>query len=209
MNESDTSTSSVAPDETILNAKRDKNVLGRLLEQYQNYLVLTAKYRLGRAVRRRLSAADLVQTTCCRVCERIDQFRGETQDQFFRWLQQTHSRVISDALREHVSANGRSVQREVSPAAAGVGNDFSWFDFPNDDTSPKSAAYRSEMAVLVAAAVGKLPESQQDVLELRLVQGLRIKEIAQELQTTSVAVASLLKRALQSLRREFEGHSWP
>ena len=60
---------------------------------------------------------------------------------------------------------------------------------------------RSEQAVWLARAMRKLPEDQCEALRLRYLEGWSLREIAERLERSEMAIASLIKRGLQGLRK--------
>ena len=67
------------------------------------------------------------------------------------------------------------------------------------DMGPASRVINGETALLVATALEQLPTDYRKALELRFIHGLKIREIAQQLETTLGCVAGLLRRGVQLL----------
>jgi RNA polymerase sigma-70 factor (ECF subfamily) len=65
---------------------------------------------------------------------------------------------------------------------------------------------RNETAAMLAAHLERIPETQQEAIRLRYVEGLSLKDISEKMGKSEMAVAGLLKRGLRSLR-EFLGDS--
>ena len=61
---------------------------------------------------------------------------------------------------------------------------------------------RQEQALRLSAALGRLPDAQREALVLRHLRGWSLAQIAGQLGRSRAAVAGLLKRGLQQLRRE-------
>ena len=66
--------------------------------------------------------------------------------------------------------------------------------------TPGQVAGRNEQVLLLAAALATLAEPQQVAVELRHLHGWTLNEIAEHLNRTPSAVASLLHRGLAHLR---------
>jgi RNA polymerase sigma-70 factor (ECF subfamily) len=60
--------------------------LGRLLEQYSQYLTLLARMQIGKRLQGKVDAADLVQGSVLNVHRQFPQFRGTTEAEFVAWL---------------------------------------------------------------------------------------------------------------------------
>jgi RNA polymerase sigma-70 factor (ECF subfamily) len=71
--------------------------------------------------------------------------------------------------------------------------------------SPSRQASRREQAVLLADALGKLPEAYREVIILSHLEGLSFPEVARRLGRTLDSVKNLWARALARLRRSLEG----
>jgi RNA polymerase sigma-70 factor (ECF subfamily) len=60
---------------------------------------------------------------------------------------------------------------------------------------------RQEHLIEMAEWIAKLPEDQRTALELRQLQGLSVPAAARQMGKSPAAVASLLYRAMKSLRQ--------
>ena len=72
-------------------------------------------------------------------------------------------------------------------------------------SSPSQRASRREQAVLLADALGRLPEDYREVIILHHLEGLKFPEVARRMGKTDDSVQKLWVRALASLRRSLEG----
>ena len=70
-----------------------------------------------------------------------------------------------------------------------------------DQTSRSQAAERNEELLRLADALAALPEPQREVVVLKHLRGWTLQRIAEHLGRTIPAVASLLRRGLEDLRR--------
>lgn len=66
------------------------------------------------------------------------------------------------------------------------------------------ATEAKDMALIVKRLLTALPDRQREVMELRAIEGLELKEIAECLGMTEVNVRVLLSRARRSLRDQIE-----
>jgi RNA polymerase sigma-70 factor (ECF subfamily) len=76
-----------------------------------------------------------------------------------------------------------------------------------DARTPESEALRGEMAEIVAAAIGKLPEAQREVLLLAHYEQLSLAEIAEIAEVEVTAVKSRLQRARATLRETLAAYA--
>jgi RNA polymerase sigma factor (sigma-70 family) len=75
-----------------------------------------------------------------------------------------------------------------------------FLDPPGTDSSPSQKAERNEQLLLVAEAVERLPDDQKDAFVLKVLNGLKVEEVAQVLGCEPKKVANLLYRARCKLR---------
>jgi RNA polymerase sigma-70 factor (ECF subfamily) len=90
----------------------------------------------------------------------------------------------------------RSLEADLDRSAAGLAG---WL--AADQTSPSQAAERNEELLCLADALAALPEPQREVVVLKHLRGWTLQRIAEHLGRTVPAVASLLRRGLEDLRR--------
>ena len=170
-------------------------------ERYRDLLCMLARQvQLSPRLRRRFDASDLVQETLLKATENLEQFRGGTEAELVKWLEEIMQNALADAIRR-ARAQKRDVARE--DALAVVVNDSSvrlrnWLVAP--DSSPSQRAQREEQLLRVAAALAKLPEDQRDVVILRDSLDTPIRAIAEQLGRTEKAIAGLLLRGRRKLR---------
>ena len=131
--------------------------------------------------------------------------RGEGTGELAAWLRRILIRNLADAVRDLHRAK-RDVDRE-QPLGA-VLEDSSlrlsrWL--AAEQTSPSAEVARAEELLRLARALETLPEAQQEALVLRHWQGLRVKEIAEQMDRSPAAVAGLLRRGARALRELLEG----
>ncbi len=176
----------------------DEEALGRLLDGHRAYLKLLAQRAVGGRLEARLDSSDLVQQTCLSAFKNFGRFDGDDEAQFVAWLRTIHERNIHDTIRRHVHTQKRAVGNEQSldesqMAAAAKGAAVA--------SSPSQRAMRDEQAVQLADALAKLPDDQREAVRLRHLEGGTLAELAARFDRSEDAVASLLKRGLENLRK--------
>jgi RNA polymerase sigma-70 factor (ECF subfamily) len=171
------------------------------LERFRSYLHLLARLQLRGRAPARLDPSDLVQQTLLEAHRQRGTFRGTTDAARAAWLRQILAHSVADAERA-LHREKRDVGRERSVEAAleqSSAQLAAWL--PADQSSPSERVVRHEEAVRLADALAKLPNAQREALVLQHWHGLTLAEIGQRLDRTPVAVAGLLKRGLQQLRK--------
>lgn len=175
----------------------EQEALGDLLQQLRPWLKVMAQSLLVSGVAARVDASDIVQQTCLSVHRRIQQFQGNDVAQFMAWVREVHRCNIQDELRRHITTEERAIGREV----------------PLDEVSlrlslsadrPSASIQFNEKSLQLASALEHLPLSQRQVVTLRYLEGVSIKEISSHLQLTPDAVSSLLRRGIEKLRGRLE-----
>jgi RNA polymerase sigma-70 factor (ECF subfamily) len=148
---------------------------------------------------------DLVQATYLEASRDFACFRGDTIESFLSWLRHILRNNIASAHQEHLQTQKRSARLEVSINPVGVsGSSPMQFEqlVPSGASSPSQRLMRNEAAAMLAACIEHLPQTQADAIRMRYLEGQSLKQIADRMSKTEMAVAGLLKRGLQGLRDE-------
>jgi RNA polymerase sigma-70 factor (ECF subfamily) len=172
------------------------------LEQYRDYLHLLARLQVAPRLQARLDLSGVVQMTLLEAHQGLEHLRGSGEGQRAAWLRRILLNNLADELRK-LAADKRGQGRERSLEAALAESSARLEAFlAADGPSPSQQAQRQEELLLLARALAALPDSQRRAVELHHLQGLPLAEIAAELGLSKPAVAGLLHRGLQNLRRQ-------
>jgi RNA polymerase sigma-70 factor (ECF subfamily) len=182
--------------------------LGQLLELYRAYLALLARLQIGRRLRGKVDAEDLVQETFLQAHHHFAQFHGTTEAELLGWLRQILVSRLMDLLRRFVGARRRDVRLERSLAAE-LDQSSRILDqgLVAPQSSPSQQAARREQAVLLADALDGLPEDYREVIILHHLEDLPFPEVARRMGRTLDSVKNLWIRSLARLRRSLGGAS--
>lgn len=185
--------------ELVVQAKRgDPEVLGRLLEQYRGYLLMLAHRYLDDRLRRRIDPSDIVQHTFLEIQRDLAGFRGTTPAEFAAWIRNILKHNVATAVARHVSAQKRSIGREVSSDG---GSGVQWVaQLAGNTSTPSQRAIRAETALAMLEALSRIPETQAEAIRLRYMEGLSLADICERMGKSEMATAGLLKRGLRKLR---------
>src|SRR5437868_4217906 len=177
------------------------NALGRLLELYRSYLTLLARLQISRRLQGKVDAADLVQETFLKAHRHFVQFRGMTESELVSWLRQILAATLANLVRHYFAAQRRDVRLERE-LAADLDQSSRVLDqgMLAKQSSPSQRAARREQAVVLADALGQLPEDYREVVIARQLQGLSFPEVARHMGRTVDSVKKLWARALAQLR---------
>ncbi len=147
-----------------------------------------ARWRCGG---RRDEADEVVQETWLIAVRQIRAFNPH-QGSFLTWLRG----IAANVRRNHLRHAIRLQRRETSSSAAE-------FDAPQIDSRSTEAEER-ERGERIAAALDALPERQEAVLRAKYLDELSVAQIAASWKETPKAIESLLTRAREAFRMQFE-----
>lgn len=177
----------------------DRAALGQLLEGFRPYLQLLAQRQFDPRLSSRIDPSDVVQLTFLEAQRDLKEFRGDSFGELAAWLRTVLHRNLLRAAERHLDAQRRSVRREQK--LGGDTGEQPLALLPKEQSSPSRRAMRGEEAVQLAAALAELPSDQAEAIRLRHLEGWTLKDMARQMQRSETAVAGLIKRGLQNLRK--------
>lgn len=185
----------------------DAQAREKLFEVYRPYLQLLAQGQLGRHLRAKCDASDLVQQTLLEAHRDFGAFQGVHEAELLAWLRRILAHNLFNEARRF-AARQRDTAREVSLEQMQQGLDRSSLTLggclATSDPSPSSIAAQDEAALRLAETLAKLPEDYRSVIVLRVLEGLSAEEVGQHLNRSPGAIRMLQMRALAALRELME-----
>lgn len=178
----------------------DEAALGFLMQHCRDYLMLIANEEQDRGLQAKFGASDYVQQTLLAAYENIQQFRGQTAEEFRGWLRQILRNDINRVRRQYVEAERRSVDRERRLDDSTLGTP----ELVDLAQTPGTDAVLREEARLLKEAMEKLPENYIQVIRLRDWEELSFPEIGRTMNLTEEAARKLWKRAISRLEEILE-----
>lgn len=194
------------PERLLALAKEgDGPALGQLIERHRDYLILLTRMKVGRSLRGKLDPEDILQETSLEAHRAIGRFRGGSELAFRAWLRQILATVLSNQIRRFHGTKGRDPRLERS-LIEDLDRSSRALDraLIASQSSPSQQVARRERALLLAEALGKLPEDYREVIILRHLEDLGFAEVAQRMGRTEDSVKNLWVRALARVRRSLE-----
>lgn len=181
----------------------DSAAKGQLLDQFRPYLNVISQRMLNERIRGRLDPNDIVQVTFLEASRDFHAFRGESIDSLLAWLRNILRNNVQTAHQEHLLTQKRSarMERNISIRSES-GNTSLGMDhiIPSEASTPSQRLMKDEAAVQLASMLENIPETQRNAIRLRYLEGYSVRDIAEAMGKSEMAVAGLLKRGLQTLR---------
>jgi RNA polymerase sigma-70 factor (ECF subfamily) len=169
----------------------DSQAMNLLLTQLRPYLHDQIRARLGAQRPGQLDASSVVQTSLLRIYQHFDQLRQPTVPHLLAWISQIARNTLIDALRK----KGRERAQSVGSAIDEV---------PDGRETPSAPSLGSDPRPRLLAALGQLPERQQQVVRWRFFDQLSDAEISRRLGGSVGAIRVLRCRALRRLKHLME-----
>lgn len=183
----------------------EEGVRGALLETYRNYLELLARIEIGRRLQTKVDAGDLVQETFLEAHRNFGLFRGKSEGEFINWLRGIMAARIATMVRHFVGTQGRNVGRErdlqvnLDQSSRAIDRGLVALQ-----STPSQKLERSELQVMFADTLAKLPPDYRDVIVLRHFEELPVGEVATRMNRSVDSVQKLWVRGLARLRQLVE-----
>ena len=197
------STDRTEPEQLLASARAGGDAaLGRLLEMYRRYVRLLAELGIDERFKAKVDASDLVQETFLDAHRDFANFRGTTERELMAWLKQILAGNLADHVTRRYGAQKRDIQLEHS-----LHQQLDRSSFAIDQglvlagATPSQSAARREQAVVLADALGQLPENYREVLVLRHLKGLKFPDVARHMRRSVGSTQQLWARAVAELRR--------
>ena len=180
----------------------DPSALFRAADELRPYLRAVAHAVLRGRLGGKVDASDVVQQGLLSSMERIEQFRGESPEEWQRWLVAIVRNEARNLLRYwHQDKRRVAVEDAVAGSRAiGTPDGGASERLPGSGPSPsRRVAVRQEAAHMLSI-VDTMPAEQRRILTLRHFEGLSHVEIAERLGKSPDAIRQAWVRALRSLR---------
>jgi RNA polymerase sigma-70 factor (ECF subfamily) len=193
------------PDTDVLLAQAsqgNRDARDQLLERHRPRLRQLIGLRLDRRLAARLDPSDVVQESLADAAGKLDDYLRTRPLPFYPWLRGIALGRLIDMYRWHIRTGKRSVRREQR--ALPPLPDESVAELVHRlcarGSSPSEKLARSEAGARVRAALDQLSERDRELLVLRHLEQLSIREIAGVLGISEGAVKVRHVRALERLR---------
>jgi len=180
----------------------DRAARDELLVRHQARLRKMVAYRLDRRLAARVDPSDVVQEALADAADKLPDYLRRRPLPFYPWLRQLALEQLLVLHRRHILAQKRSVTREEGPALP-VNDESVWElaeRLQGAGDSPIGNLLREELRARVQHVLALLSSRDREVLALRHLEQLSIREMAAVLGITEGAVKTRHLRALQRFR---------
>jgi RNA polymerase sigma-70 factor (ECF subfamily) len=172
----------------------------REIETYRPYLLLIANRELSPELRQIVGASDLVQESLIEAQQSLGNFAGKSEEQFLAWLRRILVNNVTDAARCYRQAMTRTLSLQGQPVSE-IGQ------VVDPQPTPAAALLAADRVEQLQVAIGRLPDEDRRVIQLRNFELLSFAEIAGRMGKTAGTVCRTWYRAIERLRRELEDSS--
>lgn len=177
------------------------------IAEYLDFLNGLAKLMLLREHPQTRTPAGVVRETLGLAKSRWHLYQGRSRSDFAIWLRE----ILVDVMGTNasVASNEQSIELEslLAPKThrSTHSSDTSWRSLIEEmQPSSTSTEEQVELRFLIAEAITRLPESEQEAVILKFLGGLKLSQVASALGRSKVATASLLRIGIQTLRRSID-----
>ena len=157
-------------------------------ELFDNFFPRLYRFALVRLNGDQEEAREMVQQTFCKAFERLDSYRGKAS--LYGWMCQICRNTITDMGQRRQREYRRVPLLEEDGTIQGILETLAAPEFEE----PENTMWRLDMMRLIQATLDNLPGRYGDVLEWNYVDGLSVKEIADQLDVGPKAAESLRNR---------------
>lgn len=180
--------------------------MARLLERCREHLLRMVRARLDRRIAARIDAADVVQETLLEASRQLEDYLRTRPLPFLFWMRQIAAQRLDKTHRRHLFAKKRSVKREVSAALpiSHYSTRIAPRGVTRNETTPGETALRNERADWVRRNMARLSRPDREILNLRHVEQLSMRQIGLVLGVSETAAKSRHYRALHRLEQLLE-----
>lgn len=179
----------------------DVSSLPGLMQYYRPRLRTMVELRVGGALAGRVDPSDVLQDAFIEATRKASRFLESPDVSLFVWLRGLTRDALCNARRHHVTAQRRSVYREVSLPSDGsavFANQLMTY------SSPTKRLDQDELQRAVTSAIGELKEVDQEVILMRHFEGLSNNEVAEALGINASTATMRHGRALARLKNLLE-----
>lgn len=184
-------------------AHGDRQARDHLLDRHRGRLREVVAVRLDRRVAARVDPSDVVQETLIEAHRRLDDYLAARPMPFYPWLRRLALDHVVDLHRRHLRSKSRSVRREAGHHR--LLPDESVSDLAErllaHGSSPSAGLHRADAHARLHALLRRLPDDARELLVMRHLEHLSVRDIAAILGISEGAVKVRHVRALARVQQ--------
>ena len=178
----------------------NRDAQNEIFEQVYDIVLKMAHKHFGQDLKQRNNPSDIVQLTMTRMINGFENFNGQSEGEFFSWLQAILKNEIH-VMRRNQNLQKRDISKEIREPADSTYQPPEGVD---KNPTPSTQAIAQEKIALLQNAMNQLPEDSAMVIRLRNLEDLSFNEIADRMGRSYNAVAKLWQRAIVQLEQKLE-----
>ena len=175
------------------------------LEKFRAYLTLLSRAQIDPRLQGKIDLSGVVQQTLLEAHLARQRVVDWNEVQQAAWLRRLLANNLTDEVRK-LRTEARDVDREKALDASSA-RLAAWL--VAEQSSPSEQVQRKETAVQLADALEQLPADAHDALVLQHWHGWTLAQIADRLGRSPGAVAGLIHRGLQQLKKTLASRNEP
>ena len=191
-------------EQLLLRAGRnDHSARDQLFTRHRGQLRRMVRARMDDRLAVRIDPSDVVQGVLAEAAQGLPDYLQDRPLPFYLWLRELAWKRLVDLRRRHIEAQKRSVTREEawrSMLSEHSANDLAGRLISNEPSASRRLI-REELLDRVRAALDVLPDADREVLVLRYLEQLTVRQVAAVLGTTEGAVSMRQLRAVERIRK--------
>lgn len=188
-------------------ATGDPTACGRLFARHRDRLRRMIHVRIDAHMARRVDPSDVIQEALLQATKELPNYMQHQPISFYPWLRNITWQCLARQYRTHLGTAKRDIRREAEVEIP----DDSVMMLANVFAAPGSSVHqkivREEMNRRVREALNELPGHDREVLLLKYLEQLSVREIAESIGISEPAVKMRHSRALQRLNRIMDDRS--
>jgi RNA polymerase sigma-70 factor (ECF subfamily) len=170
-------------------------------DRYRAMLLLHVRtLQIGRQLRARFDASDVVNEALMRAVRGLDGRRGADEPELIAWLKTIVKNTFIDLVRKHSAEKCDPRQEQAIADAASDSATPLGALLSASQPGPCTLAAKREELLRLAAALDRLPEAERDAVIARFILKLPLCEAAVQLGRSEKGVAALIYRGKCRLR---------
>jgi RNA polymerase sigma-70 factor (ECF subfamily) len=189
---------------------QDADAIAELMAMHRDRLRRMVAVRLDKRVYPRVDPSDVVQETMLKAVAKMPEYLKDRPIEFYPWLRQLAWEQMVDSFRKHVKAQCRSVDREIDldgdllPSLPDQSTAMLAEILVAKQSSPSQRIHLNHIQDHVSKALGAINPAYREVLVMRYLEELSLREIAECLDASESAIKSRHVRALKQLAMALE-----